>query len=787
MAALDASFGQAKSGPADAGNPDADEPRKLDLASAVETAKDGTHTLNLLVGNVHCGGCVRKIEERMGQESDITKARVNLSTRRLTLAWTGSPERANGFAKTIENLGFPVTHYRSEAVVERDKNTERDLLMALAVSFFAAANVMMLAWAVWAGHFAVMGQATRDFFHWICAIIAVPAVYYSGQPFFRSAWAAIKNRRSNMDVPISVGVLLTTAMSVYETLTGGPHVYFDGALSLLFLLLIGRYLDHKVRGTARSAVHDLAMLAGQPVHKILDDGRLQAVAPDSLQRGERIQVSAGERIGVDGQIVEGGSSIDTALIDGETTPKDVDVGTSVLAGTMNLTGPLIVEAKSVGEATVLAEIVRLLEAAEQKKGRYMAIADKVVRWYSPTVHALSLGAFLGWWLLGGLAVPQALMIAVCVLIITCPCALGLAVPITQVVAAGKLSRAGVLVKSDTALERFAAIDTIVFDKTGTLTTLEPRLVGLPDDASALQTASALAAASRHPLAQSIRQAAPGAPRAKGVQDTPGMGLSWMSDAGEVRLGSARWCSVHEADADTSSTNDLETEVWLSRPDLPPARFGFAPLLRPNTTDVIDTLRKRGFEIAIMSGDRDRFVAPLAKQLGITRWQGQMTPADKINAIEALKADGKHVLMVGDGLNDTPALAAAHASLAPTSAADISRRAADAVFQGASLESLPELLATSQRTRTIVLQNITLSVVYNFIWIPVAMMGFVTPWLAAIAMSSSSILVTINALRLDGLKPLKQIATRTKQSGRQTGHSAGQTQLYPQSATKGGTI
>ncbi|MFN3170044.1 MAG: heavy metal translocating P-type ATPase [Hyphomicrobiales bacterium] len=755
MASLDASFALPSSKPG--ARPG------LDLSTAVETDKDGMHTINLLVGNVHCGGCVRKIEDRLAQEPGVETGRVNLSTRRLTVKWSGAEKRANTFAKAIEDLGYPVALYRMEAVVERDKKTERELIMALAVSFFAAANLMMLAWAVWAGHFATMGQATRDFFHWIAALIAVPSVYYAGLPFYRSAIAALRKGRSNMDVPISVGVTLTTAMSLYETWTGGPHVYFDGALMLLFILLVGRYLDHKVRGTARSAVHDLAMLAGQPVHKLLPDGTLQAVAPDSLASGDRIQVAAGERIGVDGIVREGGSSIDTALIDGETTPKDVAIGANVLAGTMNLTGPLIVEAKSVGEATVLAEIVRLLEAAEQKKGRYMAFADKVVRWYSPTVHALALGAFLGWWLFGDMAVPEALMIAVCVLIITCPCALGLAVPITQVVAAGRLSRQGVLVKSETALERYAAIDTIVFDKTGTLTTLEPRLVGLPEDDEALQVASSIAASSKHPLAQSIRAEAPDVPRVKGVDDTPGMGLSWMSDEGEVRLGSARWCGLsdEETEANDASHGGLETEVWLTRPNHTPARFAFAPLLRPKTRQVIDTLKQCGFQIAIMSGDRARFVGPLADQLGIADWQGDMTPADKIAAIEAMKADGKHVLMVGDGLNDTPALAAAHASLAPTSAADISRRAADAVFQGNSLTALPETLETARATRRIVVQNITFSVGYNLFWVPVAVLGLVTPWIAAIAMAASSIIVTLNALRMDGLNPFKRLSTRTE--------------------------
>ena len=753
MAALDASFSPAAATDR--------HPRAvaLDYAAATEMAPDGSHSLNLLVSGVSCGGCVRKVEDRLSREADIETARLNLSTRRLTIRWTGAPARANAFAALVEGLGYPVSPYRTEALLEKDKQTERQLVMALAVAFFAAANVMMLAWAVWAGHFATMGQGTRDFFHWIAALIAVPAVYFAGQPFFRSALRAVRSGQTNMDVPISVGVILTTAMSVYETMTGGPHVYFDGALTLLFLLLIGRYLDHKVRGTARSAVHDLAMLAGQPVSRIEPDGSLRAVAADSLERGARIHVAAGERIGVDGTIIEGGSSIDTALIDGETTPKDVAPGDSVLAGTMNLTGPLVVEARSVGEATVIAEIVRLLEAAEQKKGRYMAFADKVVRWYSPTVHALALGAFLGWWLLGGMAVPEALMIAVCVLIITCPCALGLAVPITQVVAAGKLSRSGVLIKSETALERLAGIDTIVFDKTGTLTTLEPRLVSLPGEPEALELAASMAAASRHPLSIAIRQAAPDVPRARDVEDIPGMGLRLLTPSGEVRLGSARWCGLH-ADAASGSGDDvLQTEVWLTRPGHAPARFGFAPQLRPETEKAIATLRARGFALSIMSGDRAQFVAPLARRLGIANWQADMAPADKIAAIETLKAAGHRVLMVGDGLNDTPALAAADASLAPASAADISRRAADMVFQGASLMCLPLMLAVARDTRSIVRQNIVFSVGYNLVWIPVAVLGFVTPWLAAIAMAASSLIVTANALRLDGLRPFKALATR----------------------------
>ncbi|MBV6658595.1 MAG: heavy metal translocating P-type ATPase, partial [Devosiaceae bacterium] len=479
-----------------------------------------------------------------------------------------------------------------------------------------------------------------------------------------------------------------------------------------------------------------------------------------LSAGDLVHIAAGERIGVDGVITEGTSSIDTALIDGETAPKDVAPGTAVLAGTMNLTGPLVAKVKSVGEATVLAEIVRLLEAAEQKKGRYNAFADKVVRWYSPTVHALALGAFLGWWLIGGMAVPEALMIAVCVLIITCPCALGLAVPITQVVAAGKLSRMGVLVKSDTALERLAAIDTIVFDKTGTLTTLEPELRRHNGDADDLALAASMAAVSRHPLSQAIRQAALDVPRAKGAEESPGLGLSLSTPRGDVRLGSAKWCGIDQQSLGDGAGASLQTEVWLTQPGKPPVRFEIAPQVRPGTDKVVETLRARGLNLSILSGDRAPNVAALAAEVGIADWKAEHSPSDKIALIEDRKQAGEHVLMVGDGLNDTPALAAAHASLAPANAADISRRAADLVFQGKTLEALPEMLSVAKRTRAIIRQNIAFAVVYNLVLIPVAVLGFVTPWIAAIAMAASSLIVTLNALRLDGINPIAAIATRS---------------------------
>jgi Cu2+-exporting ATPase len=628
-----------------------------------------------------------------------------------------------------------------ERQAQADAGEEKDLLRAMAVAGFAAANVMLLSVSVWAGQFQDMGVATRALMHWFSALIALPAILYAGRPFFRSAWQALKALRTNMDVPISLAVLLAGGVSLHETITGGAHAYFDSAITLLFFLLVGRYLDRRARGRAREAGTRLLALRAKAVTVIGADGVSRLLPPEQIVPGMTVLVAAGERIGADGRVIDGASEIDQSLITGEALPQAVGVGDGVFAGTLNGSGALTIEVSDAGEDTLLAEIARLMEAAEQRRARYVALADRVARLYAPVVHGLALAAFLGWWLVGGLAWQPALLIAVAVLVITCPCALGLAVPAVQVIASGRLLRQGVLLKSATALERLAEVDTVVFDKTGTLTTGTPALTRDPTiDDETLRLAASLAGASRHPLARALARAVPNVPVAASVSEEPGRGLSLQTEAGEVRLGSRVWCGVEE-------TGESGPELWLARPDRDPVRFGFSETLRADAEAVVAKLQAKGLAVELLSGDRPATVAAIAERLGIAAWRAAQSPADKCARLAALADEGRKVLMVGDGLNDAPALAAAHVSLSPSSAADLSQTAADAVFQGAKLGPVVETLATARRAGALVHQNFALAFGYNLIAIPVAVAGLVTPLIAALAMSASSIAVISNALRL----------------------------------------
>jgi len=705
-----------------------------------DTAAD-RHTLDFMVEGVHCGGCVAKIERALAAEPDVINARVNLSTKRLALEWAGPAARGNTLAEVVAKLGFGLVPYDPARLDEAEKDEEKALLRAMAVAGFAAANVMLLSVSIWAGAVQDMDATTRALLHWFSALIALPAILYAGRPFFRSAWGALKALRTNMDVPISLAVLLAGAVSLHETVTGGAHAYFDSAVTLLFFLLVGRYLDRRARGRAREAGTRLLALRAKAVTVLDPDGRRRALPPEQIIPGMTVLVSAGERIGADGRIIAGASEIDQSLITGEALPQAVAVGDAVFAGTLNGSGALTIEVTDAGEDTLLAEIARLMDAAEQRRARYVALADRVARLYAPVVHGLALAAFLGWWLLAGLAWQPALLIAVAVLVITCPCALGLAVPAVQVIASGRLMRQGVLLKSATALERLAEVDTVVFDKTGTLTTGTPTLVPDParDDAT-LRLAASIAAASRHPLARALARAAPDAPAAQDVAEEPGRGLSLQTEYGEVRLGSRIWCGVEE-------TGDTGPELWLVRPGAPPVRFAFSEQLREDAEAVVTALKARGLAVELLSGDRPATVAAIAERLGIADWRAAQSPADKCARLAELADAGRRVMMVGDGLNDAPALAAAHVSLSPSSAADLSQTAADAVFQGARLAPVLETLATARRAGRLVRQNFALALGYNLVAIPVAVAGFVTPLIAALAMSASSIAVIGNALRL----------------------------------------
>jgi len=773
----------------------------IDYRAYVSTGDDGLRTLHLMVEGITCGACIFDIEQGLGLLPGIVHARVNLSTRRLVVRWQGEAERAVEIVRAVVGLGYRPVPYDPVRLQRLDHAEERELLRALAVAGFAAGNVMLLSVSIWAGHAEGMGEATRTLLHWFSAMIVLPAVLYAGRPFFRAAVRALAAGRTCMEVPISVGVLLASGMSVFETLTGGPHAYFDSAITLLFFLLISRFLDRRARGQARAAAERLLALDVAAVTVLADgaedtagaefpagtarsDGSVvpegagrRLLPADQVRPGMTVLVAMGEKIAVDGRVRAGRSELDTSLITGETLPTAVGEGDPVFAGTLNLSAPLTLTVTAVGDNTLLGEIVRLMELSEQRKGRFVALADRIARLYTPLVHALAAITFLGW-MAAGFGWHQALMTAVAVLIVTCPCALGLAVPVVQVVASNRLMRAGVLLKSATALERLARVDTVVFDKTGTLTTGRARLISDPElPPDVLPAAAALAGASRHPLARSLARAVPTAAPAAGVEELPGQGLRWCApDGSEHRLGSRAWCGAEGtvtggqgaagqgaavgqgaagpgtggqgAAGQAAGGQAAGPELWFRRDSGgAPWRIGFADPTRADAGAVVAALKGRGLAVELLSGDRPQTVAAVAAEVGLAEWRGSCRPADKVARLAELRAQGRRVLMVGDGLNDAPALAEAMVSLSPSSAADLTRVAADGVFQGGRLAPILETLRVARRAERLVTQNFMLAAGYNALAVPLAMAGWVTPLVAAILMSVSSLAVVINALRL----------------------------------------
>jgi P-type Cu2+ transporter len=554
----------------------------------------------------------------------------------------------------------------------------------------------------------------------------------------------VKARRLNMDVPITVGVLLALGMSVVETLNHAEHAYFDSALMLLTFLLVGRTLEQAMRQKTRAVAGNMAALRAEMATKFVSPHELCEVPVASIQPGDLVLVRPGERIAVDGIVAQGRSQIDQSLVTGETMPVAAAEGSMVYAGTMNVSGTLRVRVSVAAQGTLLDEVSRMLERALEARSHYVRLADRAARLYAPLVHAAAFATIVGW-LAHGATWHDAIITGIAVLIITCPCALGLAIPAVQVVSSGALFRSGVLLNSGEAIERLAGVDTILFDKTGTLTLPEPEVVNaaeIPADRMAL--AGRLALSSRHPLAAAVARAARAKEPLNAVEE-PGQGVRCNHDGIELRLGRPSFCGAH-GDAQSIVDADPEASAIAFAYGTEHYVFAVRQKLRGDAADVIARLKRDGFAVEVLSGDRASAVAHAALSLGIDRWHAAMTPADKIARIAALQAQGRNVLMVGDGLNDAPSLAAADASLSVATAAHLTQAAADAVFLGDRLAPVAAAVAIARRAKRLMRENLALAIGYNAVPVPIAMLGLASPLVAALAMSGSSILVTVNALR-----------------------------------------
>ncbi|WP_417240117.1 heavy metal translocating P-type ATPase [Celeribacter halophilus] len=683
---------------------------------------------------IYCAACISGVERELIKQPGVRAARVNLTLKRAQVD-ADEDVSVDDLISALTRAGYEAYELDAGAISATETDRKgRAILTRIAVSGFAMMNVMLLSIAVWSG----ASDVTRDMFHWISAAIALPAIAYAAQPFFGSAWSALRVRRLNMDVPISLAILLAGGMSLFETMESGRHAYFDAALSLTFFLLAGRYLDYRTRSVARSAAEELAAL--EVPRATLADGTVVSIA--DLAKGALVRVVPGARVPVDGIVVEGASELDRSLLTGESLPVEAGVDTIVSAGEVNLTGPLVVKVTAAGEDSSLHRMADLVAMAETSRNKYTSLADRAAQVYAPAVHLLSLAAFIGWMIATG-DVRHSLNIAVAVLIITCPCALGLAVPAVTTAASGRLFRSGMLIKSATALERLAEVDTVVFDKTGTLTEGRPELSNLADiPPHARSVAMALAAGSAHPLSAALFEAA----RAAGVEpapvrdirEVPGQGVEGRLDGMPVRLGRAAWLETQAL---------AQTATYLKIGDEAPVAFAFVDHLREGASEAVAALKRQGKDVVLLSGDAPAAVADIARRIGIDAWDAECLPEAKALRVAELTRSGRKVLMVGDGLNDTAALAAAHVSISPASALEATRVVSDMVLLGKSLAPLGEATQVAVSATKRIKENFNIATLYNLIAVPIALAGFATPLAAALAMSASSITVSLNALRL----------------------------------------
>jgi len=725
-----------------------DKNNKLSKFSLFATKDKDNFNLMLNIKGIHCASCIRIIENSLCSDKSVVKARVNMSSERLNVTWKGPRELGDKLVSKVIKLGYELKPFSENNNSLRDLKEEYHLLKCIAVSAFAWGNLMMMSVSLWSSTTNNMGPATQDFFHWLSCVIALPAIFYSGRPFFKSALSALKQFHANMDVPISLAVILTTLMSIIETIQHGKYIYFDSALMLLFFLLIGRYLDIRAKEKAKeSAKGLLSILEGTAA--ILKDDKQYTVSISKLKKGDEVLVALGENIPADGIVKSGTSDLDLSIITGETTPQYIKEGDGVIAGTLNMTSPIKVLVTKKTEENLLSEIIKSLENLERGRTKYIKLSDQAASLYTPVVHILGVLTFMVWWLFMDYSWQNALLHAVTVLIITCPCALGLAVPVVQVLASSLLMRDGIYLKKASSLEKLSAIDTVVFDKTGTVT------LGMPDlinkiSKNNLKYAASLAVYSKHPLARAIARIYNGKLfKVKNIKEIPGKGLVGIINNKKVRLGKQYWYE------NKNIMNSNTLQLWLSIDSTKPCLISFKDKIKEDAFAVINKFKEYGIKTILLSGDKYEAVKEIADKAGIKKYYFSYSIEMKRQLLENLEVKGQKVLMVGDGLNDAPSLAQAYVSMSPSSAIDIAQNAADIIFQGEKLSPVLKILKIARYSTSLIKQNFMMAVIYNIIAIPLAILGYVTPLLAAIAMSISSLVVIVNSFRINFKKDLSK--------------------------------
>ncbi|WP_324779097.1 heavy metal translocating P-type ATPase [Thiobacillus sedimenti] len=725
--------------------------------SFVRVEAENVREAALILENIVCAACIWLNERHIAALPGVLSVEINYATRRARVRWDNSRIQLSAILKAVSDIGYiahPFDPGRSDDVYRRERNTA---IKRLAIAGLGMMQVMMYALP---GYTATdMSADIRLLMRWASLILTIPVVVYSAWPFFIGAWRDLRRRTLGMDVPVALGIATAFVASVYATFSGHGEVYFDSVNMFVFLLLTGRFLEMNARRRAGAAVEELVKLIPAATTRLprWPEGDEEQVPVARLTVGDHVLVRPGETLPADGVVVDGDSAVSEAMLTGESMPLSKGRGARVVGGSLNQASPLVVRVDKLGADTRLASIVRLLDRAQSEKPRIGQLADRAAAWFVGLLLLITVGVGLAWYAIDPARV---LWIVVSILVITCPCALGLATPAALTTATGRLTRLGLLTTRGHALETLARATDLVFDKTGTLTLgrlAVRRVVPLggrsADEVGAI--AAALEAGSEHPIARALRDACPAPSRsASDIRNTPGLGVEGRIGGHAYRLGTPRFVAAGDAPPERDSAGSpsgYESWVALAEDDVPIAWFALADTPRADAAAALDALKRQGLRLHLLSGDAAPAVEAIAQQLGIGAWRAAAMPEDKLAYVKQLQAEDRIVAMVGDGINDAPVLAGAQVSIAMGEGADVAQAAADMVMLGSRLATLADGVALARKTQRIIRENLGWALAYNLVAIPAAALGHVTPWLAGIGMSASSLLVVLNALRLADFK------------------------------------
>ncbi len=714
-----------------------------DMMHAFAELDGDTAEATLYVGGMYCSACSWLIETTLARLAGVVSAEVNPVTHRLRVRWRKDELRFSDVLATLADLGYQPQPLAPENTTRPELVEQRAALKRLLVASLGMMQVMMFAVGLYAGDFQGIDAEMQRFLRLVSFFVTTPVVFYAGRPFFTSAWRGIRTRKPGMDLPVSIAVGAAYVASVYATFTNAPAVWFDSVTMFVFFLTLGRFLEMRARHRSIDRTVALSSLLPNTATRVLDGGT--AMVPVSqLQAGDSVRVRAGDGIPADGVIVHGASSVDEAMLTGESRPQAKSVGDAVAAGSVNIDAMIEVRVTSTGSDTTLGTISRLSERARYTRPSFVTIADRVASYIVVALLVVATLVATFWYFTEP---SRAFVITLSVLVVTCPCALALATPAAFAAAGSRLSQLRLLVTNGNAIEALSRADRIIFDKTGTLTRGSPAIssVFVLDPAytahDCKRIAAALESASSHPLARAFALEEE-LPRVTDQHVEVGQGVSGKIDGRSWRLGSADFVG-----AGVTAKDSAATQVFLAVDNEPVAWFEIEDELRPRAAATIDALHGMGVRTSLVSGDRQSAVEDVAGRLGIEEFHAQCTPQQKLEIIQAAQRNGERIVMVGDGINDAPVLAGADTSIAPAHGAMLAQTSADLIMLGDSLDPLTTALTMSGKTMRIVRQNLAWAIVYNALALPLAAAGFVPPWLAAIGMSASSLIVVLNALRL----------------------------------------